>query len=55
VVPRISEGFEGLTISEVSPESAGTHSPPIKFRDSICDSIKVFLLEKRLLLLSTRS
>src|SRR5215210_775251 len=46
VVPRISEGFEGFTISEVSPESAGTHSPPIKFKDSICDSIKIFLLNK---------
>jgi hypothetical protein len=55
VVPSTSEGFEGFTISEISPESAGTHSPPMKFRDSICDSIKVFLLEKRLLLLSTRS
>jgi hypothetical protein len=46
VVPRTSEGFEGFTSSEVSPESAGTHSPPMKFRDSICDSIMVFLLEK---------
>src|SRR5215211_5377710 len=46
VVPSTSEGFEGFTISEISPESAGTHSPPMKFRDSICDSIKVFLLEK---------
>ena len=39
VVPKISEGFEGFTISETSPESAGTHSPPIKFWDSSCDSI----------------
>jgi hypothetical protein len=45
VVPRTSEGFDGLTISEVSPESAGTHSPPIKLRDSIWDSIMVFLLK----------
>src|SRR5918995_241235 len=55
VVPRTSDGLDGFTISEVSPESAGTHSPPIKFWDSICDSIKSFLLEKRLDLFSTRS
>src|SRR5918998_1567056 len=55
VVPSTSEGLDGFTISEVSPESAGTHSPPIKFWDSICDSIKSFLLAKRLDLLSTRS
>src|SRR5918911_4523865 len=48
VVPRTPEGLDGFTISEVSPESAGTHSPPIKFWASICDSIKIFLLEKRL-------
>src|SRR5215208_2870877 len=54
VVPRASDGFEGFTISEVSPESAGTHSPPIKFWDSICDSIKIFLLENACYL-STRS
>src|SRR5215211_474388 len=41
VVPRVSEGFAGFTISETSPESAGTHSPPIKFFDSIWDSITV--------------
>jgi len=41
VVPRISEGLEGFTISEVSPESADVHSPPMKFRDSVWDSIKV--------------
>jgi hypothetical protein len=41
VVPRISDGFEGFTTSEVSPESAGTHAPPIKFRASVWDSIMV--------------
>src|SRR5215216_3750780 len=46
VVPRTSEGFDGFTIFEVSPESAGTHSPPMKLSDSICDSITVFLLAK---------
>src|SRR5919199_2579791 len=55
VVPRTSDGLDGFTISEVSPESAGTHSPPIKFWDSICDSIKSFLLAKRFDLFSTRS
>src|SRR5215218_4900018 len=42
VVPKVSEGFAGLTISETSPESAGTHSPPMKFFDSIWDSITVY-------------
>src|SRR4028119_869415 len=41
VVPRISDGFEGFTTSEVSPESAGTHAPPTKFRASVWDSIMV--------------
>jgi hypothetical protein len=41
VVPRISDGFEGFTTSEVSPESAGTHSPPIKLRASVWASIMV--------------
>src|SRR5215216_255688 len=53
VVPKVSEGFAGLTISETSPESAGTHSPPIKFFDSIWDSITIdtsLLLEEWLAL-----
>src|ERR671917_1242307 len=41
VVPRISEGLEGFTTSEVSPESAGTHSPPIKLKASVWASITV--------------
>src|SRR5829696_6548566 len=45
VVPRTSEGSAGFVISYTSPESAGTHSPPMKFLASIWDSIMVCLLD----------